>query len=44
MTAEAPKAYTSQELNQLVKEADIGGRDPGGRVGAFSMSVAMRSP
>jgi TRAP transporter 4TM/12TM fusion protein len=35
MNAEAPKAYTSEQLGQLVKEADIGGRDPGGRVGAF---------
>ena len=33
MAAEAPKLYTSEELNQLVKEADIGGRDPGGGVG-----------
>jgi TRAP transporter 4TM/12TM fusion protein len=33
MAAETPKAYTSEQLEQLVKEADIGGRDPGGRVG-----------
>jgi TRAP transporter 4TM/12TM fusion protein len=40
MGAETPKAYTSEQLNQLVKEADIGGRDPGGRVGTFLAILA----
>ena len=40
MEAETPKAYTSDQLNQLVKEADIGGRDPGGRVGTFLALLA----
>jgi TRAP transporter 4TM/12TM fusion protein len=40
MAGETPKAYSSEQLNQLVKEADIGGRDPGGRVGAFLAVVA----
>src|SRR5512145_1451585 len=35
MTAETPRPYTSKQLEQLVKEADIGGRDPAGRVGQF---------
>jgi TRAP transporter 4TM/12TM fusion protein len=40
MEAEAPRPDTSQQLDQLVKEADIGGREPGGRVGAFLAAVA----
>jgi TRAP transporter 4TM/12TM fusion protein len=40
MASETPKAYTSAQLEQLVKEADIGGRDPGGRVGMFLAVVA----
>ncbi len=35
MAAETPKAYTREQLELLVMEADIGGRDPGGRVGQF---------
>ena len=33
-------AASSAELDQLVKEADLGGREPKGKVGAFQIGRA----
>jgi len=40
MTETAPTVAPATELQQLVKEADLGGREPGGAVGAFLALVA----
>jgi TRAP transporter 4TM/12TM fusion protein len=37
---EQPKPLPGDQLEQLVKEADLGGRDPGGRVGLFLSVIA----
>ncbi|MGH7348647.1 MAG: C4-dicarboxylate ABC transporter, partial [Candidatus Rokuibacteriota bacterium] len=37
---EKQKPLSSEQLEQLVKEADLGGRDPGGRVGLFLSLIA----
>jgi TRAP transporter 4TM/12TM fusion protein len=34
------KPFSSEQLEQLVKEADLGGREPGGRVGLFLSLIA----
>ena len=40
MAAEAVKPASSEDLDQLVKEADLGGREPAGKIGAFLAIVA----
>ena len=37
---EQPKPFSSEQIEQLVKEADLGGREPGGRVGLFLSLIA----
>jgi len=37
---EKQKPLSSEQLEQLVKEADLGGREPGGRVGLFLALIA----
>ncbi len=37
---EQQKPFSSEQLEQLVKEADLGGREPGGRVGLFLSLIA----
>ncbi|MEX2221272.1 MAG: TRAP transporter permease, partial [Candidatus Rokuibacteriota bacterium] len=37
---EQQKPFSSEQLEQLVKEADLGGRDPAGRVGLFLSLIA----